>query len=237
MTAQGRPAVRVYADVREEKSGVPEALRDLGAIVIVKNLPMGDYIVSEDYVVERKTVEDFVRSIYDGRLFEQASRLSENYPNVVYVVEGDPEVAFHEKTRARQVTAAMVALMVDYGVRFLWSLKPSQTAEVIFYLAKRVQLDMGHARVVIHRKPRLSSIREWQLYVLQAFPGVGPKTAEAILERFGSIEEFCRATLAELSTVTGLGEKKAETIKKILKARYTKAPRRRTAHLDLDIDS
>ncbi len=235
MAAQGRAVVRVYADVREEKSGVPESLRDMGAVVIVRSLPMGDYLVSDDYVIERKSVQDFVKSIYDGRLFDQASRLSENYTNVVYIIEGDPDLAFHDRSRARQVTAAMVALTVDYGARFLWSLKPSQTAETIFYLARRVQVDRGHARVVIHKKPRLSSVNEWQLYVLQSFPGVGPKTAEAILERFGSIEDFCKATLAELSTVTGLGERKAEAIKRILKARYSRTPRRRPGQLDLGL--
>jgi DNA excision repair protein ERCC-4 len=212
----GEKKVRVYADVREEKSGVIEELERMGILVVKRQLPLGDYLVSEEAVVERKTVKDFASSLVDGRLFDQASRLTESYSDVYYIVEGSPRYLSRWGDRGHQTLAALIALTVDYGVRVLWSDDPHTTAYLIAQLARRYQEGRGGTSIVLHRKPRLSSLADWQLYIVQAFPGVGPKTARAILERFGTLEAFCKAPLSELSRIPGLGEKRAERIKAIL---------------------
>ena len=211
----------VYADVREEKSGVPRLIEARGILVVRKQLPVGDYIVSGEAVVERKSAYDFAHSLFDGRLFEQASRLSESYPIVVYIVEGDPFRVRRFAGRREQLTAALVALILDYNVKVIYSVGPDHTASIIASLARRMQ-QAGRRGVVIHKKPKLCSTREWQLYILQSFPGIGPKTAERILERFGSIEAFVRASMSEIAKVPGIGEKKAEEIKRILMAKYSR---------------
>jgi len=50
-------------------------------------LTPADYIVSEDYTIKRKEFRDFLRSVSDGRLFEQAERLAKAYGKPVLVVE------------------------------------------------------------------------------------------------------------------------------------------------------
>jgi len=225
----GEARIRVYADLREERSGVIEELERMGVLVIKRQLPLGDYLVSEEAVVERKTVKDFASSLVDGRLFDQASRLSESYSDVYYIVEGSPRYLSRWGDRGHQTLAALVALTVDYGVRVLWSEGPQTTAYLIAQLAKRYQGEKGGTSMVLHRKPRLSSLADWQLYIVQAFPGVGPKTARAILERFGTLESFCRAPLSELSRIPGLGEKRAERIKAILVTPFKPLKRSRSS--------
>jgi len=205
----------IYVDVREEKSGIPRLLEEAGLLVVRKQLPMGDYLISDTVVIERKTAYDFARSLFDGRLFEQARRLAESYPLVFYIVEGNPFRLRRYSTRTKQITAAMVALAVDYNVRILYSEGPLHTAAILESLSKRIEGE-GRRGVVIHKKPRLEDTRAWQLYILQSFPGIGPKTAERILERFGSLEAFFNASVSELSKVPGIGEKKAETIRRII---------------------
>ena len=222
---------RIYADVREEKSGIPAILEASGLIVIRKQLPMGDYIISDSIVVERKSAYDFARSLFDGRLFEQARRMSESYPMVVYVVEGDPGRIRRYAGRQKQLYSAMAALTLDYDARILISSGPQATAEIIKALARRIQGQAG-GRLVIHKKPRLEDVEAWQLYVVQSFPQVGPKTAEKILEHFGTVERFCRATMAELSKIPGLGEKKAEAIRRILITPYRRGRKRTVGTLD-----
>lgn len=211
----------VYADVREEKSGVPRLIEARGILVVRKQLPVGDYIISGEAVVERKSAYDFAHSLFDGRLFDQASRLAEAYPIVIYIVEGDPFRIRRFSGRREQLTAALTALILDFNVKVIYSLGPDHTAAIIASLARRMQHG-GRRGVVIHKKPKLSTTREWQLYILQSFPGIGPKTAERILERFGSIEAFVRASISEIAKVPGIGEKRAEEIKRILMAKYSK---------------
>ncbi|MEB3851739.1 MAG: helix-hairpin-helix domain-containing protein [Desulfurococcales archaeon] len=223
----GQGRVRVYADKREEQSGVPAELEKLGVLVIRKVLPLGDYLVSDDAVVERKTVRDFASSLVDGRLFDQARRLAEAYGHVYYIVEGSPRYLTRWGDRGHQTLAALTSLIVDYGAQVLWSDGPHSTAYLIAQLARRYQEERGGASVAVHHKPRLEGVEDWQVYIVQAFPGVGPKTARAILEYFGTLEEFCRAPLAELSKVPGLGEKKAERIRAILSTPFSRRRRRR----------
>ena len=71
--------LRIIIDERERKSGIPKLLQKIGINVEVKRLPLGDYIVSHETVVERKSVSDFISSIFDGRLFDQCNRLKEHF--------------------------------------------------------------------------------------------------------------------------------------------------------------
>ena len=44
--------IRIVIDERERKSGIPKLLQTIGVNVEVKTLPIGDYIVSHETVVE-----------------------------------------------------------------------------------------------------------------------------------------------------------------------------------------
>ena len=215
------PAVRVYVDERERGSGVPEALAELDAAVIYERLDVGDYLVSDEVVFERKTVDDLVRSVFDGRLFDQARRLAETYPKPVLVVEGRFDQLWEKTGRATQVRQALLAIALDYGIRIVYTRDPGDTARVIYYTARREQVERRRP-VVIHRKRRLETLREKQLYVLQSLPGVGPRLAEKLLEYFGSIEAVCNASIVELSRV--VGEARAREIYRVI---HAKSPTRR----------
>ena len=81
--------VRIVVDERERKSGIPDLLRQAGAIIDFAQLSVGDYIVSPETAVERKTIQDLLNSIFDGRLFVQCSQLNEHYVKPVLIVEGN----------------------------------------------------------------------------------------------------------------------------------------------------
>jgi len=80
---------RIVVDERERKSGIPDLLLHAGAIIDFAQLKVGDYIVSSETAVERKTIQDLLNSIYDGRLFVQCSQLNEHYVKPILIVEGN----------------------------------------------------------------------------------------------------------------------------------------------------
>ncbi len=209
---------RVYVDYREQGSGVPESLHEMGVAVIYDRLGVGDYVVSDRIVVERKTVEDLVKSVFDGRLFDQARRLCEYYEKPVILVEGDPSRIDEVTGKGVQVRMALLSLALDYGIAVVYTGSPSESARVLYYLATREQRDERRP-VVVHRKPRLDKLWMQQLYVVQSLPGVGPRLAEKLLKAFGSIEAICRASVVELERV--LGEARARQVYRVIHAPYT----------------
>ncbi|TLX69205.1 MAG: heavy metal resistance protein CzcA, partial [Thaumarchaeota archaeon] len=81
--------LRMIIDEREKKSGIPDLLRAVGVNIELTNLTIGDYIVAPETVVERKSIQDFISSVFDGRLFDQCSRLKEHYEHPVILMEGN----------------------------------------------------------------------------------------------------------------------------------------------------
>ena len=64
--------------------------------VVTENLPLGDIIISNNsqdkLIIERKTVNDLLSSIKDGRYEEQSYRLNglnHHNHNIIYLIEGD----------------------------------------------------------------------------------------------------------------------------------------------------
>ncbi len=202
-------------DTRERGSGVPEALAEMGAVIIYEQLGVGDYVVSDRVVVERKTVPDLLESLFDGRLFDQARRMSEYYEIPVVIVEGRvEELKRLAGRRATQALQALASLSVVEGVRVLWSLSPRDTAAILYTLSCR-EREAGRP-VVLHRKPRLDRLWKQQLYVVESFPGLGPKLAEKLLSAMGSIERICRASVVELERV--LGYERARRLYRVIHA-------------------
>ena len=81
--------LRLVVDEREKKSRIPDLLKAVGINVEVKTLPVGDYIVAPETIVERKTISDLISSIFDGRLFDQCNRLKDNYQFPILLIEGN----------------------------------------------------------------------------------------------------------------------------------------------------
>src|SRR3972149_3818326 len=81
--------LRIIVDEREKKRGQHFLLKAVGVNIEMKMLPLGDYIVAPETVVERKTIHDLVSSIFDGRLFDQCTRLKEHFQNPIILMEGN----------------------------------------------------------------------------------------------------------------------------------------------------
>ena len=59
---------RVIVDIREMNSSLPNLLDRVGILVVPVTLTVGDYILSPDICVERKSIPDLTQSLKNGRL-------------------------------------------------------------------------------------------------------------------------------------------------------------------------
>lgn len=213
---------KIIIDERERPSGIPWILARLGDNVVFKLLDVGDYVVSEDLVVERKTPSDLVRSLFDGRLFDQARRMVDSYGRALLLVQGSPEDLRAFTDRRASVYGSLARLLLDGEISIAYVADEEEAAYLIHSMAEKVQRRGSYP--VVHRKPRLGSLEEWQLYIVQSLPHVGPKLASRLLRSFGSVLAVFSASPSELSRVEGISEWKAQEIVRILRTPYRPPP-------------
>jgi len=211
--------VRVIADDREKPSGVPDVLVSMEVKVEYHMLTVGDYVISRECAIERKDSRDFLNSLFQGRLFDQAYRLSEAYRIPVMIVEGDLQQAIESLGNPKAVWGALATLSFGYGLHVFYTHHPSQTADLIYTLARRGQF-LKPSGPVVFAKPKGKTLPEAQLGVVSSLPGVGEKFADRILCRFGTVRRVFTASAAELSTVRGFGRVRASKVASFLESPY-----------------
>jgi len=211
-----RKCIEIFVDEKESRGALADILTELGAVVRIKTLPVGDFIISERVVVERKTRSDFESSIIDGRLFKQAENMIDNFEKGIVIVEGE---SFEERVNRNALLGAISALILDYGIQVFFTRDLEGTAEMVFALAKREQLGK-EAVVRLKGSKKVHTMAQQQRMIVECLPGVGPKLAIALLRKFKTIENIAKASEQELREVEKIGKKKAKFIKRALSEEF-----------------
>lgn len=211
---------RVVADERERRSGVPEELRSLGAFVDYRVLDIADYVVGQ-YAIERKSVRDFISSLYSGRLFDQARRLGDAYQTIFLIVEGELWKEIGTSSNPRSLWGALISSVLDFGLNTFFAPDERQTAQFLYTLASGGRHRQGsRGPPLIVRKPRTTDLKRTQISVLSSLPGVGPRIAEQLISHFGSLRRVFSGSITEMSVGAGVGKARALALARILDSSY-----------------
>ena len=206
----------VYVDARESLMLVDE-LKKRGCRVDVQTLIVGDFIASKDVIIERKTGEDFVKSVIDGRLFKQLAAMCKTYSRPVLVVEGERKRATGIGTAS--FFGALASVVSDFQVSIFMSSGVEETSQIIFHIARREQIEKKkEIRIRSGKSP--GSMADTQKYVVSGLPGVNTVLAERFLNNLKTISNIFSANDVELKQVEGVGEKLAKRITEITKKEY-----------------
>ena len=208
-----RPVVRV--DKRELRSGIADYLRNFGCEIKEESLEIGDYLLSERVVIERKSFGDFASSIKDLRLFKQAKELTK-FEKPILLIEG---FEYMGNLSESSLLGALSSLILDYNISTIWTKNKRESANFIFLTAKREQFKNKRNEVIRVRKKPLS-LEEEQKYLVAGLPYVNSVLAERLLKKFGSPIRVFNAKKEELMEVEKIGEKKANKILEVLKTKF-----------------
>jgi DNA excision repair protein ERCC-4 len=211
---------RVVVDERERSSGVPDLLSKLSVRVYYSRLPIADYVVSPEIAVERKSLPDFVSSVYDGRLFVQASEISTAFKKPYIIVEGDVGRVGSLVRNVSSYYGAIASVTLAYDLRLIHTASPSETAEAIAALTRQTRarpLPFG----AMSAPPKGKDEPQQQLYLVSSLHGVGTKLAKRMLGRYGTPRKIMSLTESQLSMVPGLGSKRAAKIAHMLDTLYS----------------
>ena len=207
----------VYADSREGNSKVIRHLTDMEMDVKIRSMAVGDYQVSDEVAIERKTAKDFVDSLIDKRLFKQARELSEEFKKPLLILEGDDLYA--GMVNANAIRGSIASIALDFGISIIPTRNAQDTAAMIKRIAIREQ-NGEHTPVQIRTDKKPVSLLEQQLFIIESLPNIGPVNAKALLEHFGSVGNVINASEKDLQEVEGIGKKTAENIRSVIDSKY-----------------
>lgn len=85
---------RVIVDMREFRSDLPSLLHKRGIDIEPVTLEVGDYILTPEICVERKSISDLIGSLNSGRLYNQATSMTRFYAMPMLLIEFDSNKPF-----------------------------------------------------------------------------------------------------------------------------------------------
>ncbi|WP_276259447.1 DEAD/DEAH box helicase [Haloglomus litoreum] len=223
-TAGGDPDaedIEIVADQRELDSHIARDLskRD-GVTTRLETLAVGDYVLSDRVAVERKSVDDFLDTLLgnDRSMFDQVGDAARHYARPVVILEGD---GLYEKRNVHPnaIRGALSSLAVDFGASVLQTRDTDETADLLEVIARREQ-DRDDREVQVHGEKSSKTLAEQQEYVVSSVAEVGPVTARALLDHFGSVEAVMTADADALKEVSGVGDVTATRIREVVSGEY-----------------
>lgn len=186
--------------------------------ICVRNFTPGDYIIWNNGI-ERKTVNDFLTSLVQKRLFGQLSRLKGSYPNCMLLIEAF-DLSHFRNTNA--IYGAILKLMMDMNVKVIFSQTKEQSADILLILNNRNEKKLYNRDLLKYQlkyKVRDISLNQKQLLMLQSIPNVGVKRARLLLNKFGRIKDIFEADDKTILSVEGIGNKTIKNLRKMLETK------------------
>ncbi len=212
--------VYVVADFREKGSPVLKRLLDMDVHLELKQLQVGDFVLSKDVCVEYKQADDFLASIVDGRLLSQLRSLSQ-YKKAVLILEGNENFSSLRKVEQAAVLGMYATIATSYNISLLRTFSPLETARLLIAIARREQeVDKG---IFTFHSAKPFDKATLQEYVVSSFPQIGGALAKALLEHFDSIQAIVTAKTEELQKVPLIGKKKANELQMLFAQSYKQA--------------
>lgn len=207
----------VFADTREGNSKVIRHLSEMEIDVKVQAMAVGDYQVSDEVVIERKTAKDFVDSIVDKRLFKQARSLMEEFKRPLIILEGDD--LYNGMINPNAIRGSIASIALDFGISIIPTRNAQDTAAMIKRIAIREQSgEKTPIQIRTDKKP--VNLWEQQLFIIESLPNIGPVNAKNLLEHFGTVANIINAFESQLQEVEGIGKKTAVNIRKVVDSKY-----------------
>lgn len=207
----------VFADTREGNSKVIRYLSEMEIDVKVQAMAVGDYQVSDEVVIERKTAKDFVDSIVDKRLFKQARSLMEEFKRPLIILEGDD--LYNGMINPNAIRGSIASIALDFGISIIPTRNAQDTAAMIKRIAIREQSgEKTPIQIRTDKKP--VNLWEQQLFIIESLPNIGPVNAKNLLEHFGTVANIINASESQLQEVEGIGKKTAANIRKVVDSKY-----------------
>ena len=190
------------------------------AVLQEKQLQVGDFILSDRVGVERKSVQDFLQSIVDQRIFKQLENLANSFECPLLILEGNPELLFLERNiHENTIRGVLSCIAIDYKIPIIWTQNSQETCNQLYWIAMREQV-IGKREIQVRANKKASTLAKQQEFLVAGLPGINSKRAKKLLQELKTPEKVFRANENRLLKINGFGDKMVKKMKGILQEEY-----------------
>lgn len=210
---------RVVTDIREIRTGssLPVFLDGLGMLVVPCQLIVGDYIISPEMCIERKSVKDLVQSLNSGRLYSQCEMMCAHYAIPILLIEFSARESFALEPFLNtsgsigqndlQTKLTMLILAFPH-LRVVWSSSPAESAQIIEDLKKgEDEPDVAKAAAagVAPNQRVAGTMNEASVNLLKAMPMMTSRNFRNVVydDNVKTVRDFANASQADLVALVG----------------------------------
>jgi ERCC4-type nuclease len=177
--------------------------KDISVDII--QLPLGDCIINNSLIIERKTLTDLAASIKDGRYREQSFRLQKSLEEgykVLYLIEGNLDLYVGTIPKDTLVKTFYSLMNKGFNVFLTKNVKDSAYFILQFYeKMKTVETKQAttyeETEGIIHKQKNTNLNRDnISIFMLSQIPGISTVTATILMDNYKHISQL----IQELNT-------------------------------------
>jgi ERCC4-type nuclease len=211
----------IIVDGREASSAskIVKGLVERGVHVKTETLEKGDYILSDECAVERKTVNDFVYTLTRRYLFEQLFRLKDVYPKSMILLEGYlPIIYKFSHIQPAAIWGAMFNLAKN-GIAIVNTASQKETIDFLYIAARQEQI-IEKRTPIVHAFKKCETLADAQVYFVASLPSIGREKALAVLKSYQTPLNSLINVDDWSKTVHGLGPVITNKVKQVLTSSF-----------------
>lgn len=211
--------MKIQIDNREKDrvKSASEYYKKQGLEVEVCELEIGDYLFNDKVVFELKTIADFVASIQDGRVFNQAINQVETYTYHYVIIVGNE----HTRTKCLAMSKHYRPVTVYQYLGAIASLNRYTTVIESYspYINETYYRMLITAKKALQNRPIVKKFPKKHKntalnFLMYSVYGINSKKAQLIVETYNikTMADLFKLTKEDLILIDGIGDKTATNI-------------------------
>ncbi|KRY30677.1 DNA repair endonuclease XPF [Trichinella spiralis] len=195
----------IVVDMREFRSELPTQLHVRGVRLVPVTLTVGDYIITPDVCVERKSINDLISSLIHGRLYAQCRAMNNYYKKQILLVQlGDSKKGWHRI--GDQLAARLACLTLNFPkLSIIWAMNALSAAELLIdFKWKRNEPNANEAVAFGKEEIPEEQLKQGQtVEVLRRLPSVDSKNIGTFLKASVNLKQLFTSSQEELEKIVG----------------------------------
>lgn len=205
---------KVIVDMREFRSDLPCLIHKRGIEVLPITITIGDYILTPEICVERKSISDLIGSLNSGRLYNQCIQMQRYYSKPILLIEFNQNKPFHlqgkymlsanSTTTNADIVKKLQLLNIHFPkLRIIWSPSPYATAQLFEELkVGKPEPDIKTAVAIGSEEPGgdvHDAVNSHIFDFILRLPGVNSKNIHKVMRHGGDMKQLLKKSQAELA--------------------------------------